>query len=128
MAKVKKIQQTTTQSGDTVQTNRYESTDSAARAGNAQRTLTNLVWLIAGIILVLLAFRFILSLLGANTSNGFANFVYSTSHPFVGPFFSLFSYNYHYGISHFEVYTLFAMLAYLVVAWGLTALINLDRR
>lgn len=128
MAKVKRVQETTTQSGDSVQTNRYETTESSARSAYTQRVITNLIWFIAGVILVLLAFRFIFSLLGANTSNGFANFIYSTSHPFVSPFFSLFSYNYSYGISRFEAYTLVAMLVYLVIAWGLTELVNLDRR
>lgn len=128
MAKVKRVQQTTTQNGESVQTNRYETTESSARSAYAQRVVTNLIWFVAGVILVLLAFRFVFSLLGANTSNGFANFIYTTSHPFVAPFFSLFSYNYSYGISHFEIYTLIAMLVYLVVAWGLTALVNIDRR
>lgn len=128
MAKVKKVQETTTRNGDTVQTNRYETSESSARGAYTQRLLTNLIWFVAGVILVLLAFRFIFALLGANPGNSFANFIYTTSHPFVAPFFGLFSYNYSYGISRFEVYTLVAMLVYLVIAWGLTSLVNLDRR
>lgn len=90
---------------------------------------TRVIWFIAGIIIVLLAFRFVLSLLGANTTNGFANFIYSASHPFVAPFFGLFSYNnIQYGISRFEVYTLIAMAVYAVIAWGLTALVDISRR
>lgn len=89
---------------------------------------SRVIWYIAGIILVLLAFRFILSLLGANTTNGLANFIYNVSHPFVAPFFSLFSYNnIQYGVSRVEVYTLVAMGVYAVIAWGLTALVNLNR-
>ncbi|HEX5447756.1 MAG TPA: hypothetical protein VFW90_00965 [Candidatus Saccharimonadales bacterium] len=91
--------------------------------------LSRLIWLAAGIILLLLAFRFILALLGANPSNGFANFIYTTSHPFAAPFFGLFHYNnLNYGVSRFEVYTLVAMLVYLAVAWILSALVNIGRR
>jgi hypothetical protein len=94
-----------------------------------QNVATRVIWYIAGVILVLLAFRFVLSLLGANTTNGFANFIYSVSHPFVAPFFSLFSYNnYQYGVSRFEIYTLVAMAVYAVIAWGLTALVDISRR
>jgi hypothetical protein len=100
-----------------------------AGGGYLAAVLTNVVWFVAGVILILLAFRFVLSLLGANTTNGFANFIYTTSHPFVTPFFNLFSYNsIRYGVSRFEIYTLVAMAVYAAIAWGLTALINLGRR
>lgn len=87
------------------------------------------IWLVAGVILLLLAFRFLLSLLGANTTNGFANFIYDTSNPFVSPFFGLFNYNnIVYGVSRFEVYTLVAMLVYAAIAWVLASAANLGRR
>jgi len=112
----------------TVRTTTTDEPADAAPAARGQNILTNLIWFIAGVILVLLGFRFILALLGANPANSFANFIYSASHPFVAPFFSLFSYQQQYGISRFEIYTLVAMLVYLVIAWGLTALVNLNRR
>lgn len=91
--------------------------------------LSRVIWLVAGVILLLLGFRFVLSLLGANPSNSFANFIYDTSHPFVAPFFGLFNYNnIQYGISRFEVYTLVAMGVYAAVAWILSAGVNLGRR
>jgi len=94
-----------------------------------RNVLTRVIWFLAGLLLILLGFRFLLALLGANTTNGFANFIYTTSHPFVAPFFNLFSYNnIKYGVSRFEVYTLVAMLVYFVIAWILSALVNLDRR
>jgi uncharacterized protein YggT (Ycf19 family) len=85
------------------------------------------IWFVAGVILILLAFRFVLALLGANPSNGFANFIYSTSHPFVAPFFSLFNYN-NLPVDHigrFEVYTLVAMAVYTAIAWGLSRLVTI---
>jgi hypothetical protein len=91
--------------------------------------VSRIIWFVAGVILLLLAFRFVLSLLGANTTNGFAQFIYNTSHPFVAPFFGLFNYNnIQYGISRFEVYTLIAMAVYAAVAWVLSALANIGRR
>jgi uncharacterized protein YggT (Ycf19 family) len=91
--------------------------------------LSRVVWLVAGVIILLLAFRFVLALLGANTTNGFAQFIYNTSHPFVAPFFGLFNYNnIQYGISRFEIYTLVAIAVYAAIAWVLASLVNLGRR
>lgn len=88
-----------------------------------------LIWFITGIILLLLSFRFILSLLGANRNNQFADFIYDASHPLVSPFFNLFSYEViDYGVSRFELYTLFAMLVYGVVAWLLAYMVSLPGR
>jgi len=85
------------------------------------------IWYIAGVLLVLLAFRFVLALLGANPNNGFANFIYSVSHPFVAPFFGLFGYNLRYGVSRFETFTLVAMAVYAIIAWGLAKLVTLNQ-
>jgi uncharacterized membrane protein len=121
------VRETTTRSGDTLQKTTKVS-NPQAKNEHQQNVAERVVWFIAGILLVLLGFRFLLSLLGANTTNSFANFIYSASHPFVSPFFSLFSYkNYSYGVSRFEVYTLVAMLFYAVVAWGIAKLVTLDR-
>jgi len=86
------------------------------------------IWYIAGALLILLAFRFVLAALGANPSNGFANFIYTVSHPFVAPFFNLFSYDdARLGVARFEVYTLVAMAVYAVIAWGLARLVTIHR-
>lgn len=86
------------------------------------------IWLIAGLLLLLLAFRFVLALLGANPANTFANFIYTASHPFVSPFFTLFGYNLQYGVSRFELFTLIAMAVYAAVAWVLTSVIMFAHR
>ena len=124
---VEEVRETTTQSGDTVQKT-TESKDSRADTEHRHNVAERVVWFVAGVLLVLLAFRFVLSLLGANTTNAFANFIYNASHPFVAPFFSLFSYNnYSYGVSRFEIYTLVAIVFYAVVAWGIAKLVTLNR-
>ena len=87
-----------------------------------------IVWFIAGVIIVLLAFRFVFVLLGANPSNGFANFIYTASHPFAAPFFGLFGYSLHYGVSRFELSTLVAMLVYALIAYGLARLFTIADR
>lgn len=123
---VQKIRQTTTRAGDTVQKT-TEVSDPNADADQAQTIAVRVVWYIAGILSTLLGFRFLLSLLGANTSNQFANFIYNASHPFVAPFFNLFRYSIvDYGVSRFEVYTLVAILVYSVIAWGIVGLLTLN--
>jgi cation transport ATPase len=124
---VQKVRETTTQSGDTVQKT-TESKSSRDDKEHRTNVVARVVWFVAGILLVLLGFRFILTLLGANTTNSFANFIYKVSHPFVSPFFSLFNYkNQLYGVSRFETYTLVAMAVYALVAWGIAKLVTLNR-
>ncbi|MBX4190914.1 YggT family protein [Candidatus Saccharibacteria bacterium] len=96
-----------------------------------QSVLSQIIWFVAGVITVLLAFRFVLTALAANPANGFVNFIYDVSHPLAAPFFGMFNYNdvYIRGTgSHFEVYTLLAMAVYLAAAWILSALVNIGRR
>jgi hypothetical protein len=94
-----------------------------------QTLAARLVWFIAGVLLTLLAFRFVLAALGANPGNAFVQFIYNTSHPFVAPFFGLFSYDpLSTGASRFEIYTLIAMAVYALVAYGLARLLTIDRR
>src|SRR5487761_1462190 len=88
-------------------------------------TITRVIWFIAGVILVLLAFRFVLVLLGANSANGFVNFIYSVSHPLAAPFFGIFGYSIHYGVSRFELSTLVAMAVYALIAFGLAKLVTI---
>lgn len=87
------------------------------------RLAARLVWFVAGVLLVLLAFRFALALLNANPDSGFANFIYDASHPFVTPFFNLFSYDIQANGSRVEVFTLVAMAVYALVAYGITRLL-----
>jgi hypothetical protein len=74
-----------------------------------------IVYLIGGILLAILGLRFLLMLLGANSGAGFADFIYSVSHPFVAPFFGLFNYKEQFGANRFEFETLIAMVVYTIV-------------
>lgn len=93
-----------------------------------QTIIAQVVWYIADLLLILLAIRFVLAALGANPSNAFANFIYTTSHPFVAPFFGLFSYNMQYGVSRFESYTVVAMVVYGLLAYAIARLFTINRR
>jgi hypothetical protein len=79
-------------------------------------------------VFALLGFRFVLALLGANASNGFASFVNGFTSPFVSPFYNLFSYGHpSLGIATFEGYTLVAMSVYGLAAAGVAKLISITR-
>jgi hypothetical protein len=82
---------------------------------------TQIVWYIVGILEALLAFRFVLKLLGANPTAGFTNFIYGVSRPFAAPFLNVFKITKVEG-SVFEWTTLLAMIVYWLVAFGLAKL------
>ena len=116
-----------TPDGNTVQKTQRIS-DNRGETAHNRNVAVRVVWFITGIVLTLLAFRFVLSLLGANRGNGFANFIYSGSYPFVSPFFGLFNYQAQYGVSRFEFETLVAMGVYAVVAAGIAYLVTIGSR
>lgn len=82
---------------------------------------TQIVWYILGVLEVLLAFRFILKLLGANAAAGFTNFVYDVTYVFVTPFLSVFKISRLEG-SIFEWTTILAMFVYWILAVGIIKL------
>jgi hypothetical protein len=89
------------------------------------------VWYILGIVEALLAFRFILKLLGANSGAGFTSFIYNVTYPLAAPFLNVF------GItrvatgtgvtSTFEWTTLLAMLVYWLIAMGIGKLLVMGK-
>lgn len=82
---------------------------------------TQIVWYILGLIEVLLAFRFVLKLLGANADAGFTTFIYGVTYVFAAPFLNVFRVTQVAG-SVFEWTTLLAMFVYLVLAYGIIKL------
>jgi amino acid transporter len=85
---------------------------------------TQIVWYILGFIEILLAFRFVLKLLGANP--GFSSFIYGITYVFASPFLSVFRISYVAG-SIFEWTTLLAMFVYWVIAIGILNLFLMSR-
>jgi hypothetical protein len=82
---------------------------------------TQIVWYLLGLVEVLLAFRFVLKLLGANSAAGFTSFIYGVTYIFAAPFLSVFHMTQVFG-SIFEWTTLLAMLVYWIVAFGIIKL------
>lgn len=83
-----------------------------------------IIWYIVGVIEVLLVFRFLLKMIGANSSFGFTSFIYAISSPFAGPFLGVVSPSVS-GTSILEWSTIIAMLVYVVIAYGLVYLFQL---
>lgn len=83
-----------------------------------------IIWYIVGVIEVLLAFRLVLKLIGASTSSGFTNFIYTISSPFAQPFSGILRTTTDSNIV-FEWSTLIAMAVYVVLAYGLVELLQL---
>lgn len=77
------------------------------------------VWYVLGVIEILLTFRFILKLVGANPLSGFTGFIYSLSHPFSSPFLGIIASSVS-GNSVVEWSTLIAMSVYPVIVWLIT--------
>ncbi len=76
---------------------------------------TQIVWYILSIVEVLLVFRFVLKLLGANPAAGFTSFIYGITHFFVAPFLTVFRISQVSG-NIFEWTTLLAMFVYWILA------------
>lgn len=85
--------------------------------------LVRVMWYLLGLLEGLLAIRFLLALLGANPNNAFASLIYGITGPFVAPFRTLFA-TPAAGGSVFELYTLVAMLVYLLAWWAIVRLIE----
>lgn len=82
---------------------------------------TQIVWYIVGLLEVLLLFRFVLKLLGANPVAGFTDFIYTVTHIFAAPFLNVFRITKVEG-SIFEWTTLLAMFVYWLIAVGIVKL------
>src|SRR6185503_9671082 len=82
---------------------------------------TQVVWYILGILEVLLAFRFVLKFLAANSGAGFTSAIYTVTHPFVLPFLTVFHITKIQG-SVMEWTTLLAMFVYWLIALAIVKL------
>jgi uncharacterized protein YggT (Ycf19 family) len=101
-----------------------ETTDVAPiQTPKSERVLSIIIGFVASI----LAIRFVLTLLGANRSNGFADLIYSVTYPLVSPFFGLFGYKFEYGVARVEVETLAAIAVYALIGYGIGRLLALRR-
>jgi uncharacterized protein YggT (Ycf19 family) len=108
------VHETSVRSVDADGTSRVERTVTPSPLG----VIRNVIYVIFYALEALLFIRFLLSLFGANRLNGFANFVYNVTAPFVAPFRGLFGVNgvIGNGLGRFEYETIIAMLVYGILA------------
>lgn len=88
----------------------------------------HIVYYILGAIEILLLFRLIFKMTGANPATGFVTFIYSISNFFVAPFKAIFDTATAPGAETtavFEPSALIAMAVYAVVAFGIVKLIGI---
>lgn len=79
--------------------------------------IVNIVYFLFGAILLLLAVRVVLQLIGVNAANAFAGFIYGLSTPFVALFASLTQNPTLGGASVLEITTLIAMVVWAIMGW-----------
>ena len=94
-------------------TARYNTLDRVAR----------IVQFIFGLLLVLLALRFLFRIINAGTGNGLVNFIYNITAPFVGPFNGIFNDQAISNASVVEISTLIAIGIYALLAWGVVKML-----
>ncbi len=87
-----------------------------------------IVYLIISIIEILLAFRLVMRLLGANSLNAFVAFIYAMTYPLIVPFVGIFSLPKDLGVASFEIATLVAMAVYAVIGYIIVAILGISRR
>jgi uncharacterized membrane protein len=83
-----------------------------------------IIWYILGLIEVLLVFRTVLKILGANPFVGFTSLIYSITAPLIAPFSGILGVSTT-GNSTIEWSTIIAGIVYLCVASGLVYLLDL---
>jgi hypothetical protein len=96
----------------------------AARVA-ARFKLTNLVWLLVGVLELLLLLRLGLKMIAANPDAPFAAMVYGVTDLFLWPFFGVIGNPATSAGMVFEVTTLLAMVVYLALAWIVVKVIQL---
>lgn len=95
--------------------------------GQGQRVatfkLTQLIWLMLGLLEAVIALRVVFKLIGVNAASPFAALIYSVSAPFVAPFESLIGAPSAGGMV-LEITSVIAMLVYLLIGWGIERIVN----
>ncbi len=95
----------------------------AANQNSSTARIVYIVYFLFSIVELLLALRIVLHLVGANPDNGFANFIYALSAPFVALFASLLQNPVLSTTATIEITTMIAMIVYAILAWLIGRLI-----
>jgi uncharacterized protein YggT (Ycf19 family) len=108
----------------TTEATRTITTDPYSHRRDAAWRAAQLVWLVFGAGVALIAIRFVLLLLGANPDAGFTDFVYTITNPLVRPFEGIF------GAPDLETgvldpASLVAIVVYSLLAWVAATLVDI---
>lgn len=87
-----------------------------------EAVLSRVIWFVFAVIEILIAIRFVLKLVGANTAVGFVQFIHAVSDFFMLPFNAILGVQRVSGAT-FEWSALVAIAVYALIAWGLVSLI-----
>ncbi len=90
--------------------------DVAAERRQGMDQVNRILMTILGILEIGLGLRFVLKLIAANASSGFADFIYGVTHPFIAPFAGLIGTPTS-GGTVLEITTLIAMAVYALLFW-----------
>jgi len=100
----------------------------AGRQFAAKKTIFKthqVLWYLLGAVEILLTFRFLLRLLGANPASTFVSFIYDVSLLFVAPFRGIFGTPSIGGGAAIEWFTIVAMVVYYVAILGIVKLFQI---
>lgn len=88
-----------------------------------EAVVSRIVMFVFGVIEVLIAIRFVFTLLGANAEAGFVKLVHDLSSVFMAPFDAIFNTQTVAGAT-FEWSALVAIAVYALIGWGIVALVR----
>ena len=97
-------------------------------AATTSQTIEYLIYFLFGLLEILLAFRLVFKLAGANTSSAFVNFIYALTGLFILPFEGIFGRGISQGLetaSILEPATLVALVVYAFASWGIVKLVHI---
>jgi hypothetical protein len=106
------------------------SSSGEVKAENSQ-TAGYFIYFLFGLIEILLLFRLIFKLTGANPESNFVHYIYLLTQLLIAPFFGIFHQATTQGIETtaiFEPATFVAIVVYAVLAWGITQLVMILSR
>lgn len=106
-------------------------TPQVQKSHEANLKFRKVIMYVFGILEVLLGFRFVFKLLGANPGSAFVSIIYSMSDMFLAPFVGIFRTGVAQGIettAYFEAATLIAMAVYALLAYGIVRIVEIMKK
>ena len=96
----------------------------AAVRAESRYKASQIIWLLAGALEVLIGLRVLLKFIAANPNSPFASFIYGVSDIFLWPFMNLTGTPSAGGMV-LDIPAIIAMFVYALLAWGLAKIVNL---